>query len=151
MRLFIRGHTEIQAQKRIPKIRYLSSWGTRVVLKWPSGGPGAGLCPAPGPPKGHVSTTLAPHEIKYLIYPFCAMIHQEGTSLNQKTARPLAQNLPKPRGEQKYGRRTSPKFATLKSLIFRFARRYVCISSASRPKLQHHNHHILTPRLKTAT
>ncbi len=49
---------------KVLKIEYLSSWGTKVVLKWPSGGPGAGLCPAPGPPEGHLSTILVPHELR---------------------------------------------------------------------------------------
>jgi hypothetical protein len=54
------------AQKRAPKIGYLSSWGTAVVLKWPSGSP------APGPPEGplkyHFNTPRA--QIPYLGYPF---------------------------------------------------------------------------------
>ncbi len=44
---------------------YLSSWGTKVVLQWPSGSPGAG--PAPRLPEGHLTTTLAPHELRYPI------------------------------------------------------------------------------------
>ncbi len=36
-----------------------------VGYKWPSGAPGAGQIPAPGPPKGHLSTTLVPHELRY--------------------------------------------------------------------------------------
>ncbi len=54
-------------QKGVPKIGHLSSWGTQVVIKNPSGGPGAGQSPAPGPPKGHLSTTLVPHELRYPI------------------------------------------------------------------------------------
>ncbi len=54
--------------------------------------------------------------------------------LNQRTARPMARNLPTPRGEHKYGRRTSPKFATLRSPRFRVVRRHVCMSSTFRPK-----------------
>ncbi len=60
------------AQERVPKIGYLSSWGAKVVLKWPSGA----LGPAPGPPEGYLSTTLVPHELRYPILGtvFCAMI-----------------------------------------------------------------------------
>ncbi len=36
-----------------------------MVLKWISGGPGAGLCPAPGSSERPLSTTLIPHELKY--------------------------------------------------------------------------------------
>ncbi len=42
--------------KHVPKKSYVSSRGTKVVLKWPSGGPGTGLCLAPGPPEGHYPT-----------------------------------------------------------------------------------------------
>ncbi len=59
------------AQKRIPKIVYLSSWGTKVVLGWPVGGLGAGQ-PGPrasgGPLKYHSSTPRT--QVPYLRYPF---------------------------------------------------------------------------------
>jgi hypothetical protein len=55
---------ECIAQKIIPKMGYLSLWGIKVVLRWPSGGPG--LCPAPGPPEGHLNTILVPHELRSL-------------------------------------------------------------------------------------
>ncbi len=45
-------------QKMVPKMGYLSSWGTLVVHKWPSGGPEAGQ----GPPEAHLSTTLVPQD-----------------------------------------------------------------------------------------
>jgi hypothetical protein len=63
------------AQNMVPKIWYLNSWSSKVVLKWPSGGPGAGLFPAPGPPKGLLSTTSVPHEFRYPISStlFCAL------------------------------------------------------------------------------
>jgi hypothetical protein len=68
----------IIAQKRVPKIGYLTSWGTQVVLEWPYGSPGAGLCPAPRPPEGHLSTTIVPHELRHPTLGtmfFSAMIH----------------------------------------------------------------------------
>ncbi len=61
----------LRSAKTVPKIGYLSSWGTKVFLKWPFGGPG----PALGPPEGHLSTTLVPHELRHPILStlFCAM------------------------------------------------------------------------------
>ncbi len=55
------------AQKIVPKMGYLNSWGAEVVLKWRSCGPGAGQSSAPEPPEGHLSTTLIPHELRYPI------------------------------------------------------------------------------------
>ncbi len=40
------------AYERVPKIGYLRAWGTKVVLRWPSGGPGAGQRPGPRASKG---------------------------------------------------------------------------------------------------
>jgi hypothetical protein len=49
---------------------YLRSWGINVVLKWPSGGPGAGQCPAPGPPGGHSTIVITPRtQVPCLRYP----------------------------------------------------------------------------------
>jgi hypothetical protein len=58
--------------------------------------------------------------VQVLLGPECEQIESISATLNQKTALPLAQDLPTPRGDNKYGRRTSPKFATLQSLIFEF-------------------------------
>jgi hypothetical protein len=71
----VQAEPKFIAQKRVPKIRYLSSWGTTVVLRWPSGGPEAGLCLAPRPPVGHASIALVPHELRYPILgtPFYAL------------------------------------------------------------------------------
>ncbi len=67
---------DITAQKRVPKIGYLSSWGTKVVLRLAFGGPGAGQSPAPGPPEGHFSTTLVLRKLRYPILGilFCVML-----------------------------------------------------------------------------
>ncbi len=67
------------AQKSEPTTGYLRSLGIKVVLKGPSGGLGAGQCPAPGLPGGHVSSTSVPHELKYPILGtlFCAVVSVE--------------------------------------------------------------------------
>ena len=46
----------VTAPKRVPKIGCLSSRGIKVVITFPSGGPGAGQRPAPGPPEDHFSS-----------------------------------------------------------------------------------------------
>ncbi len=58
-------HRGTHSAKRVPKMGYLTSWGTTVLLKWPSGGPWAGQSPAPGLPEGHLSTASVPHELRY--------------------------------------------------------------------------------------
>jgi hypothetical protein len=72
------------AQTNVPKIRYLNSWGTKVVLKWPSGGPGAGQSPALGPPEGNLSTTSIPHELRYPVLGtlWCAMTSMAPNPMN---------------------------------------------------------------------
>jgi hypothetical protein len=44
----------------------LSSWGTRVALKLPSGAPRAGHGPAREPPEGDLSATPVLPELMYL-------------------------------------------------------------------------------------
>jgi hypothetical protein len=116
--------TVVQTTKTT-KQNYEPSHGPRLTCSMAAAGTAAAAARTPGARPCPQTKGVC---VFFVFEHICVCFEPFFQNFNQKTARPLAQDLPAPRGEHKYGRRTSPKFATIQSLIFRFARRRVCPS-----------------------